>query len=90
MGDIERVWLLYLKAGLFVGIGLASTLLLLLTHPGWDVALLLALAVWGFARAYYFMFYVIEHYIDRDHKFAGLWAFLIYVVRSRRANRRSS
>jgi hypothetical protein len=46
-------------------------------------AALLALAIWSFARAYYFAFYVIEHYIDPDFKFAGLWAFAQYLARKR-------
>ena len=44
------------------------------------VALLLGVAVWCFARAYYFAFYVIEHYIDPSYRFSSLWAFARYVV----------
>ena len=42
--------------------------------------LLLAIAIWSFARAYYFAFYVIEHYIDGEYKFAGLWSFWMYLL----------
>ena len=42
------------------------------------------LMIWAFARAYYFAFYVIEHYIDPLHRFSGLLDFLRYVVCRRR------
>ena len=64
MADIRSLRLLYLKGGLMLGVGLLASALLLAEHPSWKVAGLLALAIWGFARAYYFAFYVIEHYID--------------------------
>jgi len=50
---------------------------------------LLCIAVWCFARAYYFAFYVIEHYIDPTYKFAGLTSFVAYLLRKRRGNRDS-
>ena len=45
------------------------------------VALLLAICVWSFCRAYYFAFYVIQHYVDPGYKFAGLLDFLRYAWR---------
>jgi hypothetical protein len=47
--------------------------------------LLLAIAVWSFARFYCFLFYVIEHYVDPGFRFAGLWSFVRYLMRRRRA-----
>ena len=41
-------------------------------QPTLKVAFLLAVAVWCFARSYYFAFYVIEHYVDPGFRFAGL------------------
>jgi MYXO-CTERM domain-containing protein len=49
--------------------------------------LLLATAVWCFARAYYFAFYVVQHYADPGYRFAGLFGFLVYAVRRRRRSR---
>ena len=46
-----------------------------------------AVAVWCFARWYYFAFYVIEHYVDPGFKFAGLGAFARYLVRRRPGGR---
>ncbi len=84
MSDLKDPRLLYLKGGLFLAIGILASTILLLGHPGLDVALLLALAVWAFARAYYFAFYVVEHYIDPGAKYAGLWAFVLDLARRAR------
>lgn len=88
-GDIRQHRLLYIKGLLFVGLGLVSAVLLLLFAPQWQVALLLAVCVWSFARAYYFAFYVIEHYVDSSFRFSGLTAFVQYAVRNRFGGRRS-
>jgi hypothetical protein len=78
MGDITNPRLLYLKGGLFVFAGLLASGLLLVECPSLKVAALLAVAVWCFARAYYFAFYVVEHYADPGYRFAGLWSFARY------------
>lgn len=83
-GDIERPWLLYLKAGLFLILGATAVGLILVEQPQLRTALLLAVAIWGFCRAYYFAFYVLERYVDADFRFAGLLALLAYLWRKRR------
>jgi hypothetical protein len=80
-GDITNPRVLYIKAGLFVLGGVMAAALILIDRPSWKIAALLALAVWCFARAYYFAFYVIEHYVDPSFRFAGLWSFVRYVLR---------
>ncbi len=87
MGDITNPRLLYLKGGLFVVTGLLASGLLLLECPSLKVAALLAVAIWCFARAYYFAFYVVEHYVDPDYRFAGLWSFARYALARQRAGR---
>ncbi len=84
MGDIRSPRLLYLKGGLMLAVGLLASGLLISECPSWKVAMLLALAVWGFARAYYFAFYVIEHYVDPSYRFAGLFDFLRYAMGRRK------
>ena len=81
MKDLKNPTLIWLKAALFLLIGVASAVLLLLETPTVKVALLLALAVWGFCRAYYFAFYVIEHYVDPGFRFSGLCSFACYLIR---------
>ena len=85
MADLTNPRLIYAKGFLFLVAGLMASGLLILQNPTWQTALLLAVAVWSFARFYYFAFYVIEHYVDREYRFAGLWSFARYLVRRRRA-----
>ena len=75
MSDLRDPRWMYLKAALFVAIGFVSAFLLWLDNPTWRTAILLCLCVWAFSRAYYFAFYVIQHYIDPRFRFAGLFAF---------------
>jgi hypothetical protein len=84
LGDLRNPRWMYLKAILFVLIGLLSCLILLLKDFDWRTAMLLALAIWAFCRAYYFAFYVIEHYVDPTYKFAGLIDFAKYLTQRRK------
>lgn len=81
MSDIQSPAVLYFKAGLFLLVGLIASTILILEHPSLRVTLLLCVSIWAFCRAYYFVFYVIEHYIDPNHRFAGLWAFARYAAK---------
>jgi hypothetical protein len=81
--DLTSPFWLYTKAMLFLSIGLVSAGLLLAQSPTLITALLLCLTIWAFCRAYYFAFYVIEHYIDPRFRFAGLGAFMAYMLSSR-------
>ncbi len=87
MADLKDSRLIYLKGFLFLGGGCLASALLLAEQPTLKVAFLLAVAVWCFARWYYFAFYVIEHYVDPQFRFAGLWAFAKYLVRRRSKER---
>lgn len=89
MGDIRSPRLLYLKGALFVVLGVVASAGILIERPSLRIAALLAIAVWAFARAYYFAFYVVEHYVDGDYKFAGLGSFARYLLSRRRRGRRS-
>lgn len=86
MTDLKDPRLIYLKGALFLLSGAMASALILLDRPTLYVAGLLALAVWCFCRAYYFAFYVIEHYVDPGYKFAGLTDFARYLLRSRSAS----
>ena len=83
MPDLKNPKVLYAKGVLFLVAGVLAAAMLLLQNPTIKTAALLALAIWCFARAYYFAFYVIEHYVDPRYRFAGLWAFARYVFQSR-------
>lgn len=90
MADLRNPKLIYAKGFLFLFCGLLASGILLFENPHWRVALLLAIAVWGFARFYYFAFYVIEHYVDPGFRFAGLGAFVRYLLRRRSAGRENA
>jgi hypothetical protein len=81
MKDIKNRQLLWIKGVLFLGLGLSSALMLLAEVGSLKAALLLALCVWGFCRAYYFAFYVVEHYVDPGYRFSGLLSLASYVIR---------
>ncbi|MFZ5830963.1 MAG: hypothetical protein ACOY3P_12790 [Planctomycetota bacterium] len=88
MADLTNARWMYAKAAMFLVIGAVTFfLLLMLEFSPWSRAGLQILMIWAFARAYYFAFYVIEHYVDGNYRFAGLIDFAKYVIRTR-ANRR--
>jgi hypothetical protein len=82
--DITNPRVFYVKAGLFVAAGTLASAILLLEHPTLKIAAMLAIAVWCFARAYYFAFYVVQHYVDPTYRFSGLGSFLRYALRRRK------
>ncbi len=78
MADIKSPRLLYIKGALMLGVGILASLLQLVFVEQWNTraAVLHCIAIWGFCRAYYFAFYVIEHYIDPGYRYAGLIPFV--------------
>ena len=84
MRDLHSPKAMWLKAWLFLFIGLLSAAMLLVENWNWRTAGLLVLCVWGFCRAYYFAFYVIERWVDPQFKFSGLGNFLLFLWRSRK------
>ena len=84
MKDLQNTRWMWLKAILFLVIGVTSAALVWLEVPTLKNALFLALVIWAFCRAYYFAFYVLEKYVDSDFKFAGLWSLVRYLVQNSR------
>ncbi len=80
---IENVKLLYFKAALFVALGTLAALVILIDTPSLQTAFVLIVAIWAFCRAYYFAFYVVEHYADPGFRFGGLLDFTRYLWRKR-------
>ena len=79
MGEITSPRLLIAKGLLFLCTALLASALLIAEHPTLKVVLLLAVAVWGFCRFYYFAFYVLERYVDPRYRFSGLWSAAQYL-----------
>lgn len=83
MGDLKNPKIIWLKGALFLLLGLMAAGLIVFQARDLKIALLLLIAIWAFCRSYYFAFYVIEHYVDSDYRFAGLLDFLKYAFRRR-------
>jgi hypothetical protein len=85
-GDIKSSRLLYIKAFLFLFLGIGSAVGLIIRSPDWETIFLVAAAVWGFSRFYFFAFYVLENYIDDDYKFSSLSHFVVYIMQKKKEN----
>lgn len=81
MRDLQSPRWMWVKAILFVLIGLVASALILLELPDWRILVLLILAIWASCRAYYFAFYVLEKYIDPSFRFSGLTSVLRYLLK---------
>jgi hypothetical protein len=79
MRNLTSPRVIYFKAFLFLVTGMLACFIILLENPSLKLASLLIVAIWSFARAYYFAFYVIEHYIDPSYRYAGISSFLRYL-----------
>lgn len=78
--DLTDARWIYLKAVLFLVLGCLASGLILAENGTWKTAGLLLLTIWCFCRAYYFAFYVIEHYVDSRYRFDGLLSFGRYLL----------
>lgn len=82
--NITSPKILKLKAALFVLIGVLSAALLLAPAFSWKALVLLGLCIWAFCRAYYFCFYVMEHYADPSFQYSGLTDLARFLIRGKR------
>jgi hypothetical protein len=80
MKDLTSAFWIKVKGLLFLVIGIAAAVFLLLDNLKWQTAVLLAMTIWSFCRFYYFAFYVIEKYVDPGYKFSGLISFARYML----------
>ncbi|KAF0250245.1 MAG: hypothetical protein FD167_358 [bacterium] len=78
--DLKSPKLIHLKGCLFLFIGALCAVLIVAETANYKVTLLLIFCVWAFCRFYYYVFYVIEKYVDSQYKFSGLLAFLLYLI----------
>ena len=80
MSDLKNPFLIYLKGLLFFAILIVSVALILIDCFSWKNLALLCLVVWSAARFYYFLFYVIEKYVDSTFKFSGILSLILYIT----------
>ncbi len=68
---------------MFLGIAAVAGALLLFESPTIRTAILLALLVWAACRFYYFIFYVLERYVDPSLRYAGIIALVRAILAKR-------
>lgn len=83
--DIKSPRLLKIKGALFAFLGCLAGGLLLVPSFSWQALLLLLICIWAFCRAYYFCFYVLQHYADPSFRYAGMLDLLKYLLGRKRS-----
>ena len=81
LGDLKSARWIVAKGFLFLLAGAMASVLILVEAGTIRVAGLHFLAIWCFCRFYYFAFYVVQHYIDPQFKFAGLGSVLAFLMK---------
>lgn len=87
MGDLKSKRWIVAKGVMFLAIAVLSGGLILAEKPSWRLAALLATLVWAACRFYYFLFYVLERYVDPTMRYAGV-CDLLQGMRQRRLQQR--
>ncbi len=83
MSDLKSKRLIVAKGIMFFGIAVVAAALALFESPSARTAILLALLVWAACRFYYFLFYVLERYVDPTLRYAGLIALVRAILEKR-------
>jgi hypothetical protein len=78
--DLSPRWI-WIKAILFLLILLGASALVIFTDERLQRLLYLLCVIWSSARLYYFLFYVMEKYVDR---FSGLGNLVRYLFRQKK------
>ncbi len=82
----KPVWL-YLKAGLFLLVLIGSSILVVFDERPVIECVGLVLVIWSSARLYYFLFYVLEKYVDPSYRYTGLCSLARYLYTKARGPR---
>ncbi len=78
----SKRWII-VKGMAFLGIAIVASALILFESPSLRTAALLALTVWAACRFYYFLFYVLEHYVDPSLRYASVIALFRAILGKR-------
>ena len=90
MTDLKSKRWIVAKGVMFAVIALAAAALILSEMPSPRIAALVALLVWASCRFYYFLFYVLERYVDPTMRYAGLFDLLMGMKQRRTRMRRDA
>ena len=71
---------------MFLGIAAIAAALVLFESPTIKTAVLLALLAWAACRFYYFIFYVLERYVDSSLRYAGIIALVRAILAKRQGS----
>jgi hypothetical protein len=83
-GDLKSKRLIVLKGWLFLLTALLAGAGLVLRSPELRTAVLVGVLAWASARFYYFLFYVLENYVDPSLRYAGVLDQLKALLRRRK------
>jgi hypothetical protein len=79
MADIQSKRLIAIKGLLFVLITATSGIAIIAKAPSVTVVALVLILIWASARSYYFLFYVLEKYVDPTLRYSGLMDSLLSI-----------
>ncbi len=85
MKDLQSKGWIVAKGIAFLGIAIATAALLLADSRAPGTAALLVLLVWSACRFYYFLFYVLERYVDPRLRYSGIAALIHAAVFRKKA-----
>lgn len=77
--DIKSPFLLYLKGGLFALLAVIAGTLTVFVDNRWHEIVFLVVCVWASCRFYYFLFYVLDHYVG-GNKNASVFSMLLKLL----------
>ena len=83
MTDLTSRALIVTKGLLFLFLAALSGNLLVFASPDLRTVVLVVVLAWSSARLYYFLFYVLERYVDPSLRYSGLLALLRAIASSR-------
>ncbi|MEI7577435.1 MAG: hypothetical protein WCK51_11115 [Armatimonadota bacterium] len=81
LGDIKSARMIHVKGWLFLLLAAIAVAGLLVPEFRWQNLALICIAIWAACRWYYYLFYVIEHYVDSTFRFASVSDALRYLLR---------
>jgi hypothetical protein len=83
MSDLKSKRWIIVKGIAFLGIAVVASALILFESPSGRTAALLAVLVWAVCRFYYFLFYVLERYVDPSLRYASIIALIRAILAKR-------
>ena len=83
MPDLTSRTLIVVKGVLFLLLVVLAGSLLVLSAPSFRTFVLVVVLAWSSARLYYFLFYVLERYVDPSLRYAGIWSLVRKLLSSR-------